>query len=80
MGALDELIATIAAGTHCVQEAGFGPFVYADKRVFASRTARAGERLGLMTLSYQPTGKRGHAWMWTLTDAGQKRATKEPTK
>lgn len=76
MAALDDLIATIASGVHCVQEAGCGPFVYADKRVFSSRTARAGERLGLMTLAWRADHR---TWMWVLTDAGKKRATnKEP--
>ena len=75
MSALDDLIATIASGERCVQEAGGGPFVYAEKRVFSSRTARAGERLGLMALAWRRAGHRGpEAWMWVLTDAGKKRA------
>lgn len=77
MSALDDLIATIASGERCVQERGDGPFVYADKRVFSSRTARAGERLGLMILDWRGDPR---AWMWVLTDEGRKRhaATEQP--
>ena len=69
MAALDDLIQTIASGAKCEQEAGCGPFVFAPARTFAARTARHGERLGLLELVWCAPH-----WRWVLTEAGHKRA------
>ena len=79
MTALQRLIDTIASGTPCVQEAGFGPFVFPDTKgakPFAARTARLGERLGLMTLEWGSVGKGDKcAWCWVLTEEGRRAAS-----
>lgn len=79
MTALQKMIDTIASGTPCIQEAGYGPFVLPDakgSKPFASRTARQGERLGLMVLSYEAThGKGKHRWCWVLTEKGRRAAS-----
>lgn len=59
----------IAAGVACTQQAGDGPYVYAKGRArpFSSRTARCGERLGLLRLDWCTVK---WAWRWSLTEKG----------
>lgn len=73
MDALQQLIQTIKGGAVCSQESGDGPFVFVagSEQRFSSRTARRGERLGLLQHGWCPTARK---WRWSLTEAGKKQA------
>lgn len=66
--ALSDLLTVIASGELCTQEAGDGPNVICETRVFSSRTANKGERLGF--LRHDWCAETRH-WRWFLTAAGK---------
>ena len=71
MDALQELINTIKSGAVCSQEAGDGPFVFvagSDRR-FSARTARRGERLGLLQHSWCTHSRK---WRWIVIEPSNK--------
>ena len=67
--ALAEMIERIEGGAVCFQEAGWGPFVFIigdSSKHFSARTARKGERMGLLALDWCTQYNK---WRWNLTTA-----------